>query len=196
MTKTKTQLIKNFFIKFPFLELSATLTSNYTSNTENKKLFKDFLMEDDKNIELAMQENEDVAICITCKNLEPPGPQILFVNDAFCNITGYSKEELIGKTPRILQGEKTDKNTLNRMKILLASDDYFEGNIINYKKNGEEYTMVWNISPVKQDNEIQKYISIQKEINNKNDETIMEELEKIKDLNRKILSNINNYLER
>lgn len=178
------------------MELSATLTSNYTSNTEDKKLFKDFLMEDDKNIELAIQGNEDVAICITCKNLKPPGPQILFVNDAFCNITGYSKEELIGKTPRILQGEKTDKNTLNKMKILLVSDDYFEGNIINYKKNGEEYTMVWNISPVKQDNETQKYISIQKEINNKDEKTIMEELEKIKDLNRNILSNINSYLAR
>lgn len=153
-------------------------------------------MEDDKNIETVMKDNEDVAICITCTNLEPPGPQILFVSDAFCDITGYSREELLGKTPRILQGEKTDKNTLNRMKISLKNDDFFEGNIINYKKNGEEYTMVWNISPVpaNQNSQTKKYISIQKEINNKNDETIIEELEKIKRLNCKILLNINSYL--
>lgn len=144
-----------------------------------------------------MENDKDIAICITNANMEPPGPNILFVNEKFCEITGYSKEELIGKSPRILQGEKTDKNTLNRMKISLANDNYFEGNIINYKKNGEEYAMVWNIAPIQQENEPKKYISIQKEILNKNDEeTIVKELEKIKSLNHKILSNIENYLDR
>lgn len=154
-------------------------------------------MEDAKNIETVMKDNENVAICVTCTNLEPPGPQILFVSDAFCEITGYSREDLLGKTPRILQGEKTDKNTLNRMKISLKNDDFFEGNIINYKKNGEEYTMVWNISPMptKQNSPSKKYISIQREISNKNNENIIEELEKIKLLNNKILSNINSYLK-
>lgn len=144
-----------------------------------------------------MKNDKDIAICIISSNMEPPGPNILFVNEKFCEITGYSKEELIGKSPRILQGEKTDKNTLNRMKISLANDNYFEGNIINYKKNGEEYAMVWNIAPIQQENEPKKYISIQKEITNKQDEkTIVRELEKIKNLNHKILSNIENYLER
>lgn len=144
-----------------------------------------------------MKNDKDIAICITSSNMEPPGPNILFVNEKFCEITGYSKEELIGKSPRILLGEKTDKNTLNRMKISLANDNYFEGNIINYKKNGEEYAMVWNIAPIQQENEPKKYISIQKEITNKQDEeTIVRELEKIKNLNHKILSNIENYLER
>ena len=144
-----------------------------------------------------MENDENIAICITSSNMEPPGPTILFVNDKFCDLTGYSKQELIGKTPRILQGEKTDKNILNRMKISLANDNYFEGNIINYKKNGEEYAMVWNISPIQQENEPKKFLSVQKELVNKQyDETIVKELEKIKNLNHKILSNINNYLER
>lgn len=144
-----------------------------------------------------MENDENIAICITSANMEPPGPTILFVNKKFCEITGYSEEELLGKTPRILQGEKSDRNTLNRMKISLANDNYFEGNIINYRKNGEEYAMVWNIAPIQQENEPKKYISIQKEITNKNDEeTIVKELEKIKNLNHKILSNIENYLER
>ena len=93
-----------------------------------------------------MKNDKDIAICITSSNMEPPGPNILFVNEKFCEIIGYSKEELIGKSPRILQGEKTDKNTLNRMKISLANDNYFEGNIINYKKM-EKNTLWYGISP-------------------------------------------------
>lgn len=45
---------------------------------------------------------------VTDTQLESPGPKILFVNPAFCKMTGYTKEDLIGKTPRILQGPLTN----------------------------------------------------------------------------------------
>ena len=49
------------------------------------------------------------AVLITSARLEPPGPEILFVNPAFSEMTGYSREEVLQKTPRILQGPKSDR---------------------------------------------------------------------------------------
>ncbi len=47
-------------------------------------------------------------IVVTDTNLDE-GVKILFVNDAFCKTTGYSKEEVLGKNPKILQGKDSDK---------------------------------------------------------------------------------------
>ena len=47
-------------------------------------------------------------ILITTAELDAPGPTIVYVNPAFERITGWSKSEAVGQTPRILQGPKTD----------------------------------------------------------------------------------------
>ena len=49
-------------------------------------------------------------IVITEDELEWPGPKILFVNPAMTRITGYRADELIGQTPRLLQGQRTNRN--------------------------------------------------------------------------------------
>src|SRR4051794_689244 len=54
------------------------------------------------------------AIVITSPQLDQPGPVIEYVNPAFTRMTGYSAEEVIGKTPRILQGPLTDRAVLSR----------------------------------------------------------------------------------
>ena len=52
------------------------------------------------------------AVLITSAQLDPPGPEILFVNPALCAMTGYSREEILHKTPRMLQGPKSDRAML------------------------------------------------------------------------------------
>ncbi|MGD9272455.1 MAG: PAS domain-containing protein, partial [Syntrophobacterales bacterium] len=44
-----------------------------------------------------------------------PGYPVIYVNDAFAEITGYSSEEIVGQSPAILQGPKTDRDVLNRL---------------------------------------------------------------------------------
>ncbi|MEL7054542.1 MAG: PAS domain S-box protein [Cyanobacteria bacterium J06588_5] len=51
----------------------------------------------------------DAVIITEAEPFDEPGPRILYVNDAFTQITGYQPEEVLGKTPRILQGPKTDR---------------------------------------------------------------------------------------
>ena len=96
-----------------------------------------------KNNELMMLkkavEHANDSVIITDSSLERPGPRIVYVNPAFTKMTGYTAEEAIGKTPRFLQGKKTDRKILDLMKKELPKKGIFRNEIVNYKKNGHEY---------------------------------------------------------
>lgn len=87
-------------------------------------------------------------IGITDADLER-GVKFVYVNEAFCKETGYSKEELIGENPKILQGEKSNRELLSTLKERLKNDGHFKGQTINYKKDGSEYIVQWTISSLK-----------------------------------------------
>ncbi len=105
------------------------------------------------------------AVLITSAQLELPGPEILFVNPAFCEMTGYSQDELLGKTPRILQGLKSDRAMLQRLREALARGEAFSGETVNYRKDGSEYYVEWDITPVRAENgRIAYFLSIQRNV--------------------------------
>ncbi|MFN8489373.1 MAG: PAS domain S-box protein [Caldilineaceae bacterium] len=93
------------------------------------------------------QSNE--SILITTAEMELPGPQIVYVNPAFTKITGYQPEEVLGKTPRLLQGPKTDRTTLDRLRRQCLAGEIFHGEAINYRKDGAEFYLEWSIAPVR-----------------------------------------------
>lgn len=95
----------------------------------------------------------------------PNNPEILYVNDALCAMSGYSAHEVIGQTPKIFQGPKSNRTLLDKLKENLTNGESFEGFTINYKKDGTEYFIQWNISPIKDRNgEIKYYIGIQRDM--------------------------------
>ncbi|MBC7649476.1 MAG: PAS domain S-box protein, partial [Vitreoscilla sp.] len=77
-----------------------------------------------------------------------PGPRIVFVKDAFGRRTGYTREEVIGKTPRILQGPNTQRFTLNRIGAALKKWQPIQAELINYTKTGEEFWIELDMVPV------------------------------------------------
>ncbi|MBE0487337.1 PAS domain-containing protein [Marinobacter sp.] len=94
-----------------------------------------------------------------------PDRHIVYANPAFCNMTGYSLDELLGQNPSILQGPLTEQGVIDRMKAALEKSGTFNGSTINYRKNGRPYLVEWTISPVRgQTGEIRYFISIQKDI--------------------------------
>ncbi len=98
-------------------------------------------------LEQAIKGDYD-SILITELDLAYPGPKIVYVNDGFTRMTGYEREEVIGKTPRILQGPKTDRATLDRLKKCLHEGKSFFGQAVNYRKDGSEFINQWDIHPI------------------------------------------------
>lgn len=115
-------------------------------------------------LQAAVEDTED-SVLITDAHLEPPGPQIVFINPGFSKMTGYTREEVIGKSPRILQGPKTDRRVLDRLRHCLENGEPFFGEAVNYRKDGSEYFLEWHISPVRDAaGKITHFVSVQRDI--------------------------------
>ena len=89
--------------------------------------------------------------------------KITYANKAFKKLTGHDPSEVIGKTPRILQGPGTDKTVINRLALALKSGGKFEGKAINYKKDGTPFIMYWRVLPIKVGKKIEAWLAIQRE---------------------------------
>ena len=89
--------------------------------------------------------------------------KITYANKAFKKLTGHDPSEVIGKTPRILQGAGTDKKVINRLAVALKSGGKFEGKAINYRKDGTPFIMHWRVLPIKVGRKIEAWIAIQRE---------------------------------
>ena len=94
-----------------------------------------------------------------------PGYPIIYVNSAFCELTGYGPHEVTGKSPSILQGPKTDAEVLKRLNRNVADGELFHGRAINYRKDGSEFMMEWKIAPIRNEkDEITHYLAIQRDV--------------------------------
>jgi PAS domain S-box-containing protein len=110
-------------------------------------------------------EQSGESILITDAEPNQPGPKILFVNPAFTKMTGYTAEEAIGKTPRILQGPRTDKSVLSRLRKNMERGEAFQGEAVNYRKDGTEFNLEWQIAPIRDaSGKITHFVGIQRDV--------------------------------
>jgi PAS domain S-box-containing protein len=108
------------------------------------------------------------------------GLKIVYVNKAFSEMTGYSANEVLGKTPRLLQGAKTEQKHLDIVRHALATWQRAEIELINYRKDNSEYWVNFSIVPVADEKGIYTHwISIQRDVteNRQSQETIRKKLE-------------------
>jgi len=108
--------------------------------------------------------NDSILISLAAP-IDQPGPCIIYANETFSVLTGYSLEEIIGQNPRMLQGPHTDLATLARIRKGLAAWQPVREEVLNYKKNGETFWQELNIFPLP--NEAGQYthwVSIQRDI--------------------------------
>ena len=89
--------------------------------------------------------------------------KIIYANKAFKKLTGHDPAEVVGKTPRILQGAGTDKKVIARLATALKTGQKFEGKAINYKKDGTPFIMYWKVQPIKVGRKVEAWVAIQRE---------------------------------
>ena len=89
--------------------------------------------------------------------------RILYANKAFKNLTGHDPSEVIGKTPRILQGVGTDKKVIDRLAVALKNGKKFQEKTNNYKKDKSPFIMYWRVKKIKKKKKIEAWIAIQRE---------------------------------
>jgi len=90
----------------------------------------------------------DIVIVTEADPIDEPGPRIVFVNEAFERITGYTAAEAIGQSPRFLQGEKTDRRVLDEIRQALTLHQPIRRQVLNYGKHGNEYWLDIDIVPI------------------------------------------------
>ncbi len=90
----------------------------------------------------------DLVIITEAGPLDEPGPRIVFVNEAFERRTGYAAAEVLGRSPRLLQGPDTQRDRLGQVRSALQQWAPVRVDLVNYRKDGTPFWVDLDISPV------------------------------------------------
>lgn len=116
-------------------------------------------------LESAILSADDAIVITEATPVDEPGPRIIHVNESFMRMTGYRLEEVIGKTPRILQGPKTDRAQLDQIRQAMANSQPVRVEVINYRKDGSELWMELTMAPIaNSDGQYTHWIAVQRDI--------------------------------
>ncbi len=130
-----------------------------------------------KLLESVITNTTDSVMITEAEPFDKNGHRIVYVNEAFTIMTGYTLAEIAGKTPKILQGPKSDMEALKRLGESIKKWEPCEITIINYKKNGEEFWINFSISPVADEKGwFTHWISIEKDITQRKNEELQKML--------------------
>ncbi|WP_111640532.1 PAS domain-containing protein [Marinimicrobium alkaliphilum] len=90
----------------------------------------------------------DLVVITEALPQDEPGPRIVFVNPAFERRTGYRRDEVIGRSPRFLQGEETQRSELDRIRKAMRRWQPVRAELINYTKAGEPFWLEIELVPI------------------------------------------------
>lgn len=97
-----------------------------------------------------------------------PDNPIVFANDAFLRLSGYGRDEVIGKNCRFLQGPKTDKAAIAEIRAAIEEKADVSIDILNYRKDGSTFWNALYISPVSNDKgELQFFFASQLDVSDR-----------------------------
>lgn len=94
-----------------------------------------------------------------------PSLKIVYASSNVSGMTGYQQEELIGKTPQMLQGAQTDPSARTRIRQAIGTGQPFEEELVNYRKNGSLYTCHIKGQPIfNKEKVLVNFIAFEKEL--------------------------------
>jgi len=124
-------------------------------------------------LDICLSRSNDVIMICAAEPQDELGPRILYVNEAFTRVTGYSAEEAIGRSPRFLLCPTTSEEVRQRIRHALLKREALRIEIVNRHKSGEEIWFEVDMVPVlNPQGECTHFASIQREITNRKREEI------------------------
>jgi diguanylate cyclase (GGDEF)-like protein/PAS domain S-box-containing protein len=99
-------------------------------------------------LESVVVNANDGVLITEADSVEGLGPRIQYVNPAFVRMSGYSPDDIVGKTPRLLQGPETNPAILAKIRSALQEKRSVEVELVNYRKDKSTYWVEASISPV------------------------------------------------
>jgi diguanylate cyclase (GGDEF)-like protein/PAS domain S-box-containing protein len=100
-------------------------------------------------LQAGLDKLHDLVVITELVPLATPIHRIIYVNEAFENHTGYSRREVIGRSPGLLQGQGTQQTELSRIRLALRESKPVHAELINYKKDGTLFWLELDITPIK-----------------------------------------------
>jgi PAS domain S-box-containing protein len=100
-------------------------------------------------LQASVEQLNDVVLITEAGPLQEPGPRIVFVNQAFERLTGWHSHEVLGRSPRLLQGPQTDRAELARVGRALAAGEPVRAELENVNREGHAYWIELAIVPLR-----------------------------------------------
>ncbi len=142
-------------LKVCYVFVPPNLILVHTEDITDNKIAEEKL----RKLSNAVEQTADSVVITNKKGI------IEYVNPAFVETTGYSQDEALGQTPRILKSGKHDKAFYKKLWKTILSGNTYQGTIINKKKNDEPYWSQQTITPMKNKNgKITNFVSVLKDI--------------------------------
>ncbi|KEF42909.1 MAG: hypothetical protein ER33_03295 [Cyanobium sp. CACIAM 14] len=114
--------------------------------------------------ERILQHIRDAVIVTTAEPVDPPGPVIVYANNAALRQTGYRLEEILGRSPRLFQGPATDPAALRSFHAALRHWQPVRQRVLNYRKDGSIFWVEIDIAPLEDSDGWYTYwVSVQRE---------------------------------
>lgn len=101
-----------------------------------------------KLLEVCIDHLNDAIVITEAEPINNPGPRIVWANRVFYERNGYSPDEIIGQSPRILQGPESDRAAIKRIRVALEKWQSIRVEVLNYRKDRSTYWNELEIVPV------------------------------------------------
>jgi two-component system, cell cycle sensor histidine kinase and response regulator CckA len=116
-------------------------------------------------LESVVVNAHDAVIITEAAALAEPSPRILYVNEAFTAITGYSAAAAVGRSPRFLQGSDTSRETTAQIRVALERREPVRVEIRNYTRAGRPIWIDLSIAPVTSaDGQVSHFVAIMRDV--------------------------------
>lgn len=99
-------------------------------------------------IKLFTQATEQTRMALCISDPFQDDAPIIYVNEAFVRLTGYPREEVIGRNCRFLQGEDTDPSAVEAIRHALEAEEVRVVDILNYRKDGQSFWNALHVGPI------------------------------------------------